>query len=185
MFALADDRNRRNMGMTTFVKHLSMIHAFICKRDCFDALRGVICGIEFGNNSFLVNTGRLKRLMFRSKSCMNGCFQKLGYNVCRPAQDMASMFAQILPACGTHICTARQWCVRKAVDGVAWSLPPNITIEIAAGTDSSPSSPLSVEDKGTKSGGSFMYDIQSLLNIKAPVDGIHRMTFDKLPPLRC
>lgn len=181
MFAFADDRNRRNMGMSTFMKHLSMIHAFVCKRDAFDALRGVICGIEFGTNSFLVNTGRLKELMFRSKSCMNGCFQKLGYNVCRPAQDVATLFAQILPGYGNHLCTARQWCVRKATDAATLRMPPNISIEIVGGPSSVPSSPV---EETAKEDPAFMFDIHSLLNIKAGASGIHRMSFSTLPPLR-
>lgn len=183
MFAFGEDRNKRNMGMTTFIKHLSLIHGFVCKRDAFDALRGIICGVQFGSGSFLVNTARLKEVMFRSKSCMNGCFQKLGYNVCRPSHDIATIFAQILPGYGNHMCTSRQWCVRKASEIATLRLTPNISVEIV-GSDSPPSSPPEKEEKEEKREPVFMYDIQSLLNIKAPVDGIHRMSCDTLPPLR-
>lgn len=153
MFAYADDRNKRNLGMTTFIKHLSMIHAFVCRGDSFDALRGMLCGIEFGLNSFLINTGRMKKLMYRSKSCMNGCFQKLGYNVCRPPHDILTLFSQILPGIPSHLLTARQWCVRRASENSQLSFIPNIKVEIATplnadptpetNSSSTPSSPVS------------------------------------------
>ncbi|OHT08393.1 hypothetical protein TRFO_23163 [Tritrichomonas foetus] len=145
MFAFSNDRNKRNLGMPTFIKHLSMIHAFVCRGDAYDSLRGLVCGIEFGFSTFLINTGRLKKLMYRSKSCMNGCFQKLGYSVCRPAHDITTLFAQILPGFGGHMFTSRQWCVRKAGENSALCFIPNIKIEIAATAEkgsSIPSSPL-------------------------------------------
>lgn len=138
MFAYADDRNKRNLGMTTFIKHLSMIHSFVCRGDSFDALRGMLCGIEFGLNSFLINTGRMKKLMYRSKSCMNGCFQKLGYNVCRPPHDILTLFSQILPGIPSHLLTARQWCVRRASENSQLSFIPNIKVEIATPLNSDP-----------------------------------------------
>ncbi|KAK8884405.1 hypothetical protein M9Y10_043515 [Tritrichomonas musculus] len=153
MFAYADDRNKRNLGMTTFIKHLSMIHAFVCRGDSYDALRGMLCGIEFGLNSFLINTGKMKKLMYRSKSCMNGCFQKLGYNVCRPPHDILTLFSQILPGIPSHLLTARQWCVRRASENSQLSFIPNIKVEIATplnadptpetNSSSTPSSPVS------------------------------------------
>ncbi|OHT09153.1 hypothetical protein TRFO_22073 [Tritrichomonas foetus] len=141
IFAYSDDRNKRNMGMSTFIKHLSMIHAFVCRGDAFDSLRGLICGIEFGLNTFLINTGRLKKLMYRSKSCMNGCFQKLGYNVCRPAHDISTLFAQIIPGYASHMLTARQWCVRRASENSQLCFIPNIKVEIASTVQSPPESP--------------------------------------------
>ena len=130
-FQLADDRNKRNFGMSTFIKHLNFIHHFVVngktqnqRNDmrinkiknvlnindnynyCDDfnkannsssILRGIICGILFGNGFLLVNTDKLKRLTKRSKSCVNGCFQKLGFGVYRSPQDMNGFFCEILP----------------------------------------------------------------------------------------
>lgn len=180
IFAFADDRNKRNMGMSTFVKHLVMIHSFVCRGDAYDALRGVVCGIEFGLNSFLINTSRLKKLMFRSKSCMNGCFQKLGYTVCRPAHEITGLFAQILPTCSSQLITARHWCVRRVTETSMLCFIPNIKIEIALPETSSPPESPPPEPK-TK----FPFDIQDLLNHQAPVVAIHRMASELLPPLRC
>ena len=188
VFAYSDDRNKRNMGMSTFVKHLVMIYSFVCRGDSYDSLRGVVCGIEFGLNSFLINTSRLKHLMFRSKSCMNGCFQKLGYTVCRPAHEITSLFAQILPAYGSHFITARHWCVRRVTEASTLCFIPNIKIEIAV-FDTPPASPVpACEEKGgdeATPSESFPFDIQALLNRQAPVADIHRMKGELLPPLRC
>lgn len=152
LFAYSDDRNKRNLGMATFIKHLGMIHSFVCRGDSFDALRGMICGIEFGVNSFLINTSRLKKLMYRSKSCMNGCFQKLGYNVCKPSHDISTLFSQILPGVSSQFLTARQWCVRKAGENPKLSLIPNIKIEIV-GSHQTPNQ---------------FYDSSSTLNSSSP-----------------
>ena len=55
-FQLVDDRNKRNFGMTTFIKHLNLIHHFVVRDDGGDALRGLACGILFGKGFLLVNT---------------------------------------------------------------------------------------------------------------------------------
>jgi hypothetical protein len=185
-FAYCDDRNKRNLGMSTFAKHLDMIHSFVCRGDSYDPLRGIACGIEFGVSSFLVNTRQLKRVMFRSKSCMNGCFQKLGYSVCRSARDLPSIFAEIVPGAGPHIFSARQWCVRKAAEGVHLLFAPNTLIDFAGSWEADPGAPDVQEPRGERieTGPMFLSDIASLLNHPAPNAVIPRMAFASLPPLR-
>jgi hypothetical protein len=191
LFAYSDDRNKRNLGMATFVKHLSMIHSFVVRGDRFDCLRGVVCGIEFGVSSFLINTSKLKKLMFRSKSCMNGCFQRLGYSVCRPAHDITTLFAQIMPGSGSHLFAARQWCVRKATDASSLCFIPNTKVELGSpsGVCSPPPSPLasSDEDRVDRSIDlkPSLFRIESLLNRQTGPSGIHRMTFEPLTPVAC
>jgi hypothetical protein len=188
-FAFADDRNKRNLGMPTFVKHLSMIHTFVCRGDAGDPLRGVVCGIEFGKHSFLINTCQLKRLMARSKSCMNGCFQKLGYSVCRPTRDVGSLFAEILPGFGSDSFIARQWCVRKASTDAQAAFSPSTAVEFAAGSVvQSPilaSGSVQVEESVVSQANACgQFDIDQLLNRPAPDCGIPWMTVNQLPPFR-
>jgi hypothetical protein len=180
--AYSDERNRRNLGMSTFLKHLTLIHDFVCRGDGSDALRGLICGIEFGHKSFLINTRQLKILMFRSKSCMNGCFQRLGYAVCRPNRDFAAIFAEILPGYGVHCSTPRQWCVRTATDAVTWSLSPNIQFEFAGPIIEQTPAVTESQPAQKKPASTFMFAIEELLNPPTQCD-IHRM-FAQLPPLR-
>jgi hypothetical protein len=131
-FASSEDRNKRNLGLSTFVKHLGIIHSFVCRGDAQDALRGAVCGIEFGEHSFLINTRQLKKLMFRSKSCMNGCFQRLGYTVCRSARDLGTVFSRLFPLLSPQSFSSRQWCVRRAGESSVVSFSPNLNLEIAS-----------------------------------------------------
>ncbi|EAX88881.1 hypothetical protein TVAG_153430 [Trichomonas vaginalis G3] len=112
-FQSCDEKNKRNHGMDTFITHLIKVHQFINQKDCFDIYRGFVCGIEFGRGFIIVNTKRLKRLMWRSKSCVNGCLQKLGYQMNRKEQDVSGFFTTILPGVEAQLCNSRQWCVRK------------------------------------------------------------------------
>jgi hypothetical protein len=155
-FACSDERNRRNLGLSTFVKHLGMIHSFVCRGDSFDALRGAVCGIEFGQQSFLINTRQLKKLMCRSKSCMNGCFQRLGYAVCRPARDLGALFAQVFSRRAAQVFSSRQWCVRRAGESSVVTFAPNLTVEIASAEPA----------KGEQTDGAAAHpcDVTSLLN---------------------
>ena len=166
-FAFADDRNKRNLGMSTFIKHLNLIHNFICKGDMRDAQRGLICGIQFGNNSLLINTSRLKKLMCRSKSCMNGCFQKLGYMSSKPSQDLSSLLCRITPGIMVEALNPRNWCVRKAGEKCTL-FNPNILLDMAHRShddvgNSSGSSNSSASEEETQRV-RFSFDISDLLN---------------------
>jgi hypothetical protein len=163
------------MGMPTFLKHLRMIHVFVCRGDALDALRGAVCGIEFGRNAFLINTRQLKKLMCRSKSCLNVCFQRLGYAVSRPARDIPLMFTQLMPGFAGHV-TARQWCVRKAIDPQAPQFIPNVACELAADSDSP-----CVEAADS----AFVFDIRNLLNHPVPGSDRSLIRIPSLPPFRC
>ena len=162
-FQNSDDRNKRNLGLATFVKHLTMIHNFICRFDNRDNLRGLICGIQFGNASLLINTGRLKLLMSRSKSCMNGCFQKLGYTPTKACEELQGLINKITPGIRNEVMNPRKWCVRRAVHAKCAIFQPNIFTDLAFTTheDAAASSPSSSEDD-PKPG--FSLEIMNLLN---------------------
>ena len=112
-FQESEDKNKRNHGMDTFVTHLLKVHKFINQKNGYDIFRGFVCGIEFGKGFIIVNTKRLKRLMCRSKSCVNGCIQKLGFEMVRKQQDVSGFFTSILPGVEPQLCNSRQWCVRR------------------------------------------------------------------------
>jgi hypothetical protein len=75
------ERTRTHSGISEFVKHIAQVHRFVRRGNPGHPLRGV----DFGRGFFLVNTDRLKKVLYRSKSCMNGCWQRLGYGVMRPS----------------------------------------------------------------------------------------------------
>lgn len=130
-FETSEERNRRYMGLSTFKAHLEKVYAFIHKGDALDIYRGFVSGIEFGHNFMLVNTKRLKMLMCRSKSCVNGCLQKLGYLICRQQQDISGFFSAVLPGISSVFCNSRQWCIRKPSPKVAVEFDSFLPQEIA------------------------------------------------------
>lgn len=193
-FAYADDRNKRNFGMSTFVKHLNMVHNFVVKGDSGNAYRGIVCGILFGNGFILVNTTRLKKLMYRSKSCVNGCFQRLGFSISRATQDIGGFFEQLVPQMA-HQLNTRQWCVRKASENITLCFVPNIPNDfvqklgfiIPDSYKVSESAPLSPKDEeimvhsatnrpeSLLNNEEFNFDIANLLNHPREPSSIPRM----------
>ena len=166
-FQFSDDRNKRNLGLSTFAKHLQLIHNFINKGDGIDSYRGLVCGIQFGVNSLLINTSRLKKLMFRSKSCMNGCFQKLGFHVCRPNQDISTTLAQLMPRIDPMIFNPRQWCVRYTIENSTTNFSPIINIRFGESPQQSSQDESQPE--------TIDLSLNSLLNRKPQLPSILRM----------
>ena len=112
-FKFASDRNKRNMALNTFQKHLQLIQNFVCHGDYMDFDRGLACGVQFGPNYMLVNTKRLKRFMGRSKSCLNGCFHKCHYGVARISSDDNQIITEFSKRFGRQLPQPRQWCIRS------------------------------------------------------------------------
>lgn len=112
-FQESEDKNKRNHGMDNFITHLLKVHQFINKKNGYDIFRGFVCGVEFGKGFIIVNTKRLKRLMSRSKSCVNGCIQKLGFEIVRNQKEVSKFFTSVLPGVEPQLCNSRQWCVRR------------------------------------------------------------------------
>jgi hypothetical protein len=162
LLAAAEDRNKRNLGLPTFIKHLEMIHRFVQRGDNHDALRGCICGIEFGVRSFLINTRQLRKLMFRSKSCLNGCFQRIGYSVARCQSDVTAVFADILPPTKQTVFSPRQWCVRKADENATVTFAPNADLDFARACRPLPEPAPANEDS------EFVFQIERVLNHPVP-----------------
>ncbi|OHT11921.1 hypothetical protein TRFO_18385 [Tritrichomonas foetus] len=125
-------KTRRHSGLAEFVKHISLVHKFVLQGNSNDSLRGVVCGVEFGRGFILVNTDRLKKVLYRSKSCMNGCFQRLGYDVMRPSHDLVCLFTRLLPNVNPEFFAIRQWCVRLVSDQCTLCFVSNLPDSIAS-----------------------------------------------------
>ena len=165
-FRLTDERNKRNEGVTAFIKHLRMIHSFVVRDDGNDALRGLVCGIIFSNPVLVVNTDRLKKFTCRSKSCVNGCFQKLGFDVSRATQELNTFFQSILPAAVPDLSNPRHWCIRKATDESSLSF-----LSRPQPIPSEPRQPEPAADPAPSISGDpqFLLDLSSLLNLAHPL----------------
>lgn len=125
-------RARRHCGLSEFIKHITLVHRFVRQGNSNDSLRGIVCGVEFGRGFILVNTDRLKKILFRSKSCMNGCFQRLGYDVMRPSHDLVCLFTRLLPSVKPEFFAIRQWCVRLVTDQCTVCFLSNMPDSIAS-----------------------------------------------------
>jgi hypothetical protein len=122
---------RKHPALTEFVKHITLVHKFIMRGNPGDPLRGIVCGVEFGPGFILVNTDRLKKLLLRSKSYMNGGFQRLGYDVMRPSQDLESLLTRLLPNVNPEFFALKQWCVRLVCEDSVICFASNIPAHIA------------------------------------------------------
>ena len=137
-FLTSEDRNKRFLGLATFKSDLECVYHFVRKGDSLDIFRGFVCGIVFGSNFLLVNTKRLKAIMNRSKSCVNGCLQRLGYVINRQQQDIPGFFSVILPGVNSIFCNSRQWCVRSATSKIQCYFSPIVPSEISSSFGMSP-----------------------------------------------
>lgn len=155
-FKYASDRNKRNLALATFSKHLQLIKNFVNRGDYGDFERGVACGIQFGSNYMLVNTKRLKIFMGRSKSCINGCFHKLGYGVYRISSDDNPILADFTARSGRQLPQPRQWCIRSSEQLLQGPSP-----------EASSDNEIDIEDRSSEISQLQFLDIKSLLNRRA------------------
>lgn len=154
-FRFASDRNKRNLAISTFTKHLQMIRAFVMRGDYMDIDRGIAAGIQFGPDYMLVNTKRLKLFMGRSKSCINGCFQKMGYAFTRIGSDDNEILNDFQTRMHRQLPLPRQWCIRslKQSEGTAETSSDEIEIDSQSSETS-----MSIPE---------FFDVKSLLNRRA------------------
>jgi hypothetical protein len=122
----------KHSGLPDFANELASIHSFICRSEANQSTRAMICGIFFGPGFILVNTYRLKDLLVRSKSGMNNCFQRLGYDVMRPSNEIISLFEQLLPDLDQTAFQVKQWCLRIETESCKSKFVSHIPGEIAA-----------------------------------------------------
>lgn len=162
----------KHSGVSQFRKQLEAVHSYILRNHENQAIRAMLCGIFFGREYILVNTARFKDLLYRSKSGMNNCFQKLHYDVMRPSNDIITLFQKLLPRVSQDVCNVNQWCVRLATDQTTVRFAPTIPDSVACSfeIDRIPSqrTPLTTESTPTREKGSApianLLDVASLLN---------------------
>jgi hypothetical protein len=121
----------KHSGLSDFVDQLQSIHQFICRSPVGQSVRAMACGVFFGPRFILVNTNRLKELVSRSKSGMNNCFQRLGYDVMRPSNEIIALFGQLLPNLDPRAFQTKQWCLRIETEISKKTFPSHIPPEIA------------------------------------------------------
>ena len=157
VIAAREAKTKKHLGPTAFFEHLNLIHSFVVRGDPGDAYRGFVCGIHFGTGFLLINTTRLKRLICRSKSCVNGCFQRMGFPMGRDAsQALNEFFQQIMPNIGPSLINTRQWCMRLLGEDATVCFVPSVV----------PNPPKKEPEKKEDEPKHFLFDIRELLNRK-------------------
>lgn len=170
-----DVQRVKRCGLSEFIAHVGRVNDFINRTSINSALRGIVCGIEFGKGFILVNTGRFKKVLSRSKSCLNGCFQRLGFDVMKPSHDLIFLFNKLLPNVKIEYFAIRQWCVRLINEESSLCFLPNLTDEATIGFEMQriPSQKQMfdnfIKNQKQKKENQFdfqVFDIRSLLNRK-------------------
>jgi hypothetical protein len=123
---------RPHSGLKEFSDQVGAVHDFICRSPINQSLRAMSCGIFFGPRFILVNTHRFKTMLVRSKSGMNSCFQRLGYDVMRPSNKIVGLFQRLLPCFDPQVFQVNKWCLRIETDTSTLSFKSHIPDPIAA-----------------------------------------------------
>jgi hypothetical protein len=158
-------------GLKEFSEQITSVHGFIRRSEVSQSLRAMVCGIFFGPRFILVNTSRLKNLLGRSKSGMNNHFQKLGYDVMRPSNEIIGLFQRLLPHMAPQLFQLNKWCLRIETDGSKMTFLSHIPDEIAATFETERISPKAEQgQKGTERfrADLFPWDLRCLLNRDPP-----------------
>lgn len=111
-FALDSNRYRRGHRTEVFQNFLKEIHRFCIRNHDDDWKRCLVCGIVWLDNSILVNVGRLKRLMNKSKSNVNGVIAKLGYQIEKSKSLGFHQLVEQIPFLRGNYVEQRNWSIR-------------------------------------------------------------------------
>jgi hypothetical protein len=92
---------------------LEAIKTFVCRNNKDDALRGMVCGIFWLPDGLAVNIHRLRQVVPKCKSSINGSLQKLGFTVNLGRSECAQTISGIFPVLKENTAELRKWTIRK------------------------------------------------------------------------
>jgi hypothetical protein len=151
----------KHSGLSDFTDQLQTVQKFICHSEAQQSVRALACGLFFGPGFILVNTNRLKNLFVRSKSGMNNYFQRLGYDVMRPSNEIVDLFEALMPELDQRAFQIKQWCLRIEAKNCKTTFPSHIPAAIADGFERER---IPVRPPQADSPVTFPLDVRSLLN---------------------
>jgi hypothetical protein len=108
---------------------------------------------------------------------MNNCFQRLGYDVMRPSNEIVALFEQLLPDLDPRAFQTKQWCLRIETASSKTTFPSHIppaiadtfvTERIPKGRDVKPPGPKLPEPKPPEPKDISPLDVRYLLNRDPP-----------------
>jgi hypothetical protein len=105
-------KSPRNFRLNTFSENLETIRRFVCRNDKDDSLRGMVCGIHWLRDGLAINIHRLRQLVPKCKSSINGSLQKLGFTVNLSRSECAHAMTSLFPLLKENA-ELRKWTIRK------------------------------------------------------------------------
>jgi hypothetical protein len=105
-------KSPRNLRLNTFSENLEAIKTFVCRNDKDDCLRGLICGIYWLPDGLAINIHRLRHLVPKCKSSINGSLQRLGFTVNLGRSECAQAITSLFPLLKENA-ELRKWTIRK------------------------------------------------------------------------
>jgi hypothetical protein len=127
-------KSPRNLRLNTFSENLEAIKTFVCRNDKDDSLRGMICGIYWLPDGLAINIHRLRQLVPKCKSSINGSLQKLGFTVNLGRSECAQAVTALFPLLKENA-ELRKWTIRKQAGyqrmGSPGSIPVHERFEIS------------------------------------------------------
>jgi hypothetical protein len=102
-------------GRELFVRQLKLVHSFVVREELGAATRGFTCGILFGGDFVIIHSSRLKDIISRSKSSLNGLMQDLGFAGLQNAANFGEILGRLLPGVDQDLFEVKQWGIRRLI----------------------------------------------------------------------
>jgi hypothetical protein len=119
-----ETRFNRNRQVATLQDQLRAIHSFCVRVDQDDWKRMIACGIGILDRfTIALNPMRLGYLIGKSKSSVNGGFQKMRYAASIMNNDDAGRLQALLPCLKQWPAESRHWTIRKAMSPMPTAEP--------------------------------------------------------------
>jgi hypothetical protein len=108
----------RNHRVGLFQRVLKTVHQFAVRGDASDWKRCMVCGVFWLPPALAVNTSRLRLLVPRCKSSINGCIRLMGYTETLSHTESARVLNYAWPSSIDFSDELKQWTVRTPSVGL-------------------------------------------------------------------
>jgi hypothetical protein len=107
-------RHNRHHRLDTFSDVLSSIRSYCERGDSNDGLRALVCGVCHLSDSIAVNVRRLRILVEKCKSSINGSFQRMGFLPFIGKTEALDRLTEKMPQIKGNYNELREWSYRRS-----------------------------------------------------------------------
>lgn len=117
-FRDSETRSRKGERLDVFMEGLQSIRAFIERDGEGSCLRALVCGVMFlgEQDELAVNVQKLRVLMGKCKSSLNGSLQRLGYSADPPNPEAQGQLTSHMPFGVGQTAELKKWSVRRKTE---------------------------------------------------------------------